>query len=67
MKKQYDFKDAVQGKFYRPQKDLEVPVYLDPEVEEFFAERAEKGHRRLDSIVNKILRKEMDIIKVVGS
>ena len=36
MKKEYDFSKAVQGKFYRPIAKLEIPVYLDKEVKEFF-------------------------------
>ena len=40
MKKEYDFSKAVQGKFYRP--IIEIPVYLDREVKEFFSKRASK-------------------------
>jgi hypothetical protein len=66
MKKEYDFSKAEQGKFYRPGRVLEIPVYLDREVEAFFAEKAAKGDKRLDRLVNTILRKEMDILKAVG-
>ena len=66
MKKEYDFSKAEQGKFYRPGRTLEIPVYLDREVEEFFAEKAAKGRKPLNRIVNTILRKEMDILKSVG-
>jgi len=29
MKKENDFLKGVKGKFYIPQKDIELPVYLD--------------------------------------
>jgi len=32
MKEEYDFSTAVQGKFYRPMEDLEIPVYLEKSV-----------------------------------
>ena len=37
MKKEYDFSKAIQGKFYRPVEKLEIPVYLEKEVKEFFS------------------------------
>ncbi len=67
MKKEYDFTDAEQGKFYRPSSEHEVPIYLDPEIEQFYLECAEKGHKPLNILVNTILRKEMEILKTVGS
>ena len=42
MKKEYDFSKAEQGKFYRPIEKLEIPVYLDKEVKEFFGKTASK-------------------------
>jgi len=29
MKDDYDFTNAEQGKFYRPIKELDIPIYLD--------------------------------------
>jgi hypothetical protein len=39
MKDEYDFSGAEQGKFYRPIEELDIPIYLDKEVKEFFIER----------------------------
>jgi hypothetical protein len=36
MKKEYDFTNAEQGKFYRPIDELDIPIYLDEEVKNFF-------------------------------
>ena len=32
MKKEYDFSKGVRGKFYRPGVELNIPVFLEPDV-----------------------------------
>jgi hypothetical protein len=63
MRKEYDFSKAERGKFYRPLKDLEIPVYLDEKVKEFYMRKAMDNNVDLDKVVNGVLRKEMEIIK----
>ncbi len=67
MKKEYDFSKAEQGKFYRPIEKLEIPIFLDKEVKEYFSEKALKKNIGLDKVVNSILRKEMEILKEIGA
>ncbi|MDA8155163.1 MAG: hypothetical protein M0Z52_01715 [Actinomycetota bacterium] len=67
MKKEYDFTKAVQGKFYRPLEKLEIPIYLDKEVKEFFGKTASRKKIGLDKVVNTILRKEMEMLKAIGA
>ncbi|MHB8883254.1 MAG: hypothetical protein ACYC69_17315 [Thermodesulfovibrionales bacterium] len=67
MKKEYDFSKAEQGKFYRPLKELEIPIYLNKEVKEFFSKKATAKKVRLDKVINTILRKEMEILKEIGA
>ena len=66
MKKEYDFTKAVQGKFYRPPEKLDIPIYLDKEVKEFFGKTASRKKIGLDKVVNTILRKEMEMLKTMG-
>ena len=66
VKKEYDFSKAEQGKFYRPIEKLEIPVYLDKEVERFCSQKALKSNLDLEQIVNTILRKEMELLKNIG-
>lgn len=40
MKDKYDFSNAERGKFYQPAAQLNIPVYLDQDVESWFAEKA---------------------------
>ena len=66
MKKEYDFSKAEQGKFYRPIEKLEIPVYLDKGVKEFFSKKAAQKNIGIDKIVNTILRKEMEMLKAIA-
>jgi hypothetical protein len=66
MKKEYDFSKAAQGKFYRPLEKLEIPIYLDNEIKEFFSKKALSKNVDLDKVVNTILRKEMEVLKAIG-
>ena len=40
MKEEYDFSNAERGKFYRPDAQLNIPVYLDQDIENWFVEKA---------------------------
>ncbi|MBI3794743.1 MAG: hypothetical protein HY280_08450 [Nitrospinae bacterium] len=66
MKKQYDFSKAVQGKFYRPSDKLEIPVYIDNEVKEFFMKKSSNKKAGLNKVINSVLRKEMEMIKIIA-
>lgn len=65
MRKEYDFSKAEQGKFYRPIEKLEIPIYLDKKVKEFFMKKALDKNVKLDKVINTILRKEMEILKEI--
>lgn len=66
MKKEYDFSKAEQGKFYCQPENLKIPVYLDSALESFYAEQARKRKIDLGSLINTVLRKEMDLVKEFG-
>jgi hypothetical protein len=36
MKKEYNFAKGERGKFYRPDIQLNLPVYLEPDVKKYF-------------------------------
>jgi len=63
MKDEYDFAGAEQGRFYRPIEELDMPIYLDKEVKEFFLERLKaKGEKfSLNKVVNALLKKDIEI------
>lgn len=36
MKKEYNFSKGERGKFYKPDVQLNLPVYLEPDLKEYF-------------------------------
>ena len=61
MKKEYDFSNAEQGKFYKKNREIQLPVYLDKKVSDFFLKISKSKDVDLSNLVNKILLKEIEI------
>jgi len=59
MKKEYDFSKGERGKFYRPNVELNLPVYLEPEVAEALRELARKRNTNIGRVVNQWLRENI--------
>ena len=59
MKKEYDFSKGERGKFFRPDVELNIPVYLEPQVAEAVRERARKRKTNIGTLVNEWLRKNL--------
>jgi hypothetical protein len=66
MKKEYNFSKAEKGKFYRPENEIEIPIYLDKKVKEYYQSLSENKNVDLNRIINSILEKEMEIQKKLG-
>jgi len=62
MKAEYDFSNAERGKFYRKDAVFNLPVYLDPQIREYLAERAQAKGVELSALVNELLRKDIELI-----
>lgn len=65
MKKEYDFTNAEQGKFYRPIEELDIPIYLDEEVKRFFMKKLQRKDNNfsLNTIINALLKQDIEISK----
>ena len=63
MKKEYDFSKAKKGKFYVPEGEIELPIYLDKNVRSFYLKMATDKKKDINRIINSILKKEMEIQK----
>ncbi len=66
MKKEYDLSKGVRGKFYRPDAQMNLPVYLDPDVETFIHKYAQKKKVDVQTLVNGWLRNNIAVIKSVS-
>lgn len=65
MKSEYDFSKGERGKFYRPDAEMRLPIYLDAEVQRYLAERAADKGVSLGEMVNALLKHEIEIIETV--
>lgn len=65
MKKQYDFSKGERGKFYHPGLKLNLPIYLEPDVEAFVRKYANKKKVDRQKIVNRWLRNNIETVKSV--
>jgi len=65
MKKEYDFTNAEQGKFYRPIEELDIPIYLDKEVKNFFLKniKDKASDFSLNNIINSLIKQDIEISK----
>ncbi|MDX9757390.1 MAG: hypothetical protein RBT52_07835 [Sulfurimonas sp.] len=64
MKKEYDFTNAEQGKFYRPLNELDIPIYLDDDVKSFFVDKMKNTKDfSLNAIINSLLKQDIEISK----
>jgi hypothetical protein len=63
MKDEYDFTEAEQGKFYRPIEELDIPIYLDSDVKNFFMQSIKNKNKNfsLNEVVNALIKKDIEI------
>jgi len=66
MKKNCDFEHAEQGKFYRPIEQLEIPVYVDKDVQRFLMKKAAKEDKSISEIVNTLLKTDIAIAQALN-
>jgi len=57
MREEYDFSNAERGKFYTSDAKMNVPVYLDAEVLDYFTAKAKAKGVELNQMVNELLKR----------
>lgn len=62
MKEEYDFSAAERGKFHRTGARLVPPVHLEPDVLDYLSARAAARGVSLSTLVNTLLRKDIEMI-----
>jgi len=65
MKDEYNFSNAERGRFYHPNTQLKLPVYLDQDIENWISEKAKAKGVNLQSLVNDLLRQDISLIKEI--
>jgi hypothetical protein len=66
MKDEYDFSNAEQGKFYVPVEEIQTPIYLDKDVVQYLIQKCQSNPDRLQTLVNDLLRKDIEIAQRVA-
>jgi hypothetical protein len=62
MKREYDFSNAVRGKFFRKDAVLVPPIHLAPDVLAYLQARAAAKGVSLNDLVNTLLKKDIELI-----
>ncbi|MDP2793937.1 MAG: hypothetical protein Q8O25_07675 [Sulfurisoma sp.] len=65
MPAEVDFSGGVRGKFHRPGMTINLPVYLDAEVQRYLGEIASRKGVQLSAVENELLKSEIAIIEAV--
>ena len=60
-----DFSKGVRGKFYHPNATLNIPVYLDKEVQAYLAAIAARKAIPISHLANDLLKREIQIIEAI--
>ena len=63
MPTEIDFSGAQRGRFYRPDTELRLPIYLDPEVQRYLSDAANAKGVSFEALVNALLKKDIELIE----
>lgn len=64
MQDEYDFSNAVRGKFYHKDAQIQMPFYLDESVQLPLMQIAEKKGIALSDLINQLLQKDVELLKI---
>ena len=65
MKQEYDFSKGERGKFFHENARLELPVYLDEDVQRHLQKRARSRGMEVARLVNEMLRRDIERTEAV--
>ena len=63
MPAEIDFSKGTRGKFFKPGAQLNLPVYLEAEVQAYLADRAKARGIEVAQLVNELLKKDIELIE----
>ena len=65
MKSEYDFTKGDRGKFYDPNAVFNIPIYLEPDVDEIMHHLAVEKGIDLQELVNSWLRANIQLVQSI--
>ena len=63
MPAEIDFSEGTRGKFLKPGAVINLPVYLEPEVQAYLADRAKARGIEVAQLVNELLKRDIELIE----
>lgn len=63
MPDEVNFSKGTRGKFFKPGARLNLPVYLEAEVQDYLTERAKARGIEVAQLVNELLKKDIELIE----
>jgi len=63
MKREYDFSNAVRGKFFRKGAELNVPIYVDGPMRKRLERLAKRKGKPLADLVNQLLKRDLELLE----
>jgi hypothetical protein len=66
MKNEYDFSGGERGRFFKPDAEINLPVYLNADVFAFVQNIAKKKNSDVSVVVNQLIHSDMQIAECVA-
>lgn len=63
MKREYDFSNAVRGKFFRKGAELNFPIYVDGPMHKRLERLAKKKGKPVADLVNQLLKRDLELLE----
>lgn len=63
MKREYDFSNAVRGKFFQKGAELNFPIYVDGSMHKRLERLAKKTGRPVTDLVNQLLKRGLELLE----
>ena len=64
MKKEYDFSKSERGKFYNPDAEHNLPIYLDPAMMEDLSKLSKQKGVDVTALLNEWIKKDLLALKI---
>lgn len=63
VKREYDFSNAVRGKFFRKEAELNFPIYVDGRMHKRLERLAKKKGTPVTDLVNQLLKRDLELLE----
>lgn len=63
MKREYDFSNAVRGKFFRKGAELNLPIYVGASMHRRLERLAKRKGQPVTDLVNQLLKRDLELLE----